>query len=343
MTMPRKKRGAGIIARYHAYTQERNMSYETHEKMNFIVNPASHSGQGLKIWKRVEALLKELALPYEVFFSEKSGDFQRITVGLTERLGEDEELFLVILGGDGSINEAVQGISNFEKVRFGYIPTGSSNDLARDMGLFRSEREALLALADGGREIAMDVGCLSWKAGDVTMHRRFLVSCGIGYDAAVCAGVQSSSVKAVLNRFGLGKLTYLLVGIRQMLAVRYNRAVLRLDGGEKIPMNRMLFAAVMSHRYEGGGFCFCPDADAQDGMLDLCVVDGLPKWKFPAAIPMALKGRHGMFKGVRFYRASKVEIRTQRPLWVHTDGEVPAGEMDRMTVTVLKQKLRFVF
>ena len=319
------------------------MSYETHEKMNFIVNPASHSGAGLKKWERIEALLKEMALPYDVFFSEKSGDFQRITAGLTERLGEDEELFLVILGGDGSINEAVQGISNFEKVRFGYIPAGSSNDLARDMGLFRTEKEALLSLAEGGREVPMDVGCLSWKVGNDTLHRRFLVSCGIGYDAAVCAGVQVSSLKAGLNRLRLGKLAYLLIGIGQMLTVRYNRAVMRLDEGEKIPLRKMLFAAVMSHRYEGGGFCFCPDADAQDGMLDLCVVDGLAKWKFPAAIPMALRGKHGMFQGVRFYRASKVEIRTERPLWVHTDGEVSSGELDRITVTVLKQKLRFVY
>lgn len=294
------------------------------------------------MWKRMEPLLKELELPYEVCFTEKSGDFGRITAGLTERLGEDEELFLVILGGDGSINEAIQGIADFGRVRFGYVPTGSSNDLARDMGLCRPEKEALLALAEGGREIPMDVGCLSWKEGNVTRRRLFLVSCGIGYDAAVCAGVQSSPLKSALNRLGLGKLTYLFIGIRQMLAVRYHRAVMRLDGGEKIHMSKMLFTAIMSHRYEGGGFCFCPEADAQDGLLDLCVVDGLPKWKFPAAIPMALKGRHGIFRGIRFYRASRVEIRTEKPLWVHTDGENPAGQLDRMTVTVLKQKLRFV-
>ena len=76
-------------------------------------------------------------------------------------------------------------------------------------------------------------------------------------------------------------------------------------------------------------------------LLDLCVVNNVPRWKFPIIIPFALKGKHGGFKGVDQYRASRIEIRTSTPCWVQTDGEIP-GKLDRIELTVEKQKLRFI-
>ena len=148
-------------------------------------------------------------------------------------------------------------------------------------------------------------------------------------------------MKDALNKFGLGKLTYLGIGLKQMLTLQYCRASIRLDGREIIKAGKLLFAAGMIHRYEGGGFCFCPKADDQDGLLDLCVVNNVPRWKFPIIIPFAWKGKHGGFKGVDQYRASRIEIRTSTPCWVQTDGEIP-GKLDRIELTVEKQKLRFI-
>lgn len=235
----------------------------------------------------------------------------------------------------------MQGIQHFDRVRFGYIPTGSSNDLARDMGISKDVKKALEQFLEGGREQLMDVGCLWWEEKGQQKKRYFLVGCGIGYDAAVCATAFSSRIKVVLNRIGLGKLSYLGIGLKEMLAAEYVEASIRLDEGKEISLNRMLFAVSMLHRYEGGGFCFCPQADAQDGLLDLCVVDGVPRWKFPFIIPFALKGRHYRFAGVTPYRAARVEIKTSAPLWVQTDGEIP-GKLKQFAVTVEKQKLRFV-
>lgn len=308
----------------------------------FIINPASHSGKGIRLWNRVEEALKERRTPYEAFFSEKRGDIAVLAEKLTSSIKEGEERKLVVLGGDGTVNEAMQGIRNFEQVLFGYIPTGSSNDLARDMGIDRNALQALESVLREDHKTAMDVGCVSWPVNGGHEQRRFLVSCGIGYDAAVCEEALASPVKDVLNRLGLGKLTYLGIGLKQMLAARYVKASIRLDGEKVLHFDKLLFVANMSHRYEGGGFCFCPQADARDGLLDLCVVNEVPRWKFPVIIPFALKGKHFRFAGVTHYRASRIEIRTSAPLWVQTDGEVP-GQLDRITVTVEKQKLRFVY
>lgn len=306
----------------------------------FIINPASHSGKGLRLWQKAEALLRSQGIVYEAFFSERRGDIARIARQLTVSLQDGGERTIVILGGDGSVNEALQGLENFERVRLGYIPTGSSNDLARDLEISRDVSEALQTVRKG-RERRMDLGCVSWEEGGKWHRRYFAVSCGIGYDAAICQEALSSKMKDLFNRFGLGKLTYLGIGLKQMLKARTVRCSLRLDQKEMIRLDRMLFIANMSHRYEGGGFCFCPQADDGDGLLDLCVVNRVPKWKIPVVIPFALFGRHFRFRGVEHYRAARIDIRTDAPLWVQTDGEVPANT-DAVTVTVEKGKLRFV-
>ncbi len=168
-----------------------------------------------------------------------------------------------------------------------------------------------------------------------------MVGCGIGYDAEVCEETFLSPMKSVLNRIGLGKLTYLGIGLKKMVTAPCVRAAVRLDGERIVHLQKMLFVASMLHRFEGGGFCFCPQADAQDGILDVCVVDGVPKWKYPVIIPFALLGRHGRFSGVSLCRARRIDIKTSVPLWVQTDGEVP-GKMDRITITNEKQKVRFI-
>ena len=114
-----------------------------------------------------------------------------------------------------------------------------------------------------------------------------------------------------------------------------------MDGGNPIYVNRFLFIASMIHRYEGGGFKFCPDADAEDGLLDLCFVGNLPKLLILIALPTAFFGKHYLFPHITHYRTSRVEIKTSAPLWVHTDGEVHL-KSDHVYLSCEKQKLRFL-
>lgn len=301
----------------------------------FLVNPASHSGKGKRIWDRVEKQLHARGLSYEVFFSKGPGDIARLA-----KAHSDAGL-LVVLGGDGTVNEALQGILDFSRVRLGYIPTGSGNDLARNLGIVENPEEALDRVIAPRREMYLDVGSVSWREKDGQKQRRFLVSCGMGYDAAVCRMVDSFDLKETLNRIGLGRLAYLGIGLRQMFTADYVKTEILLEDGKILDLERMLFAVSMSHRYEGGGFCFCPQADPEDGLFDLCVVNGVPRWKFPIIIPFARKGRHGIFSGVGLYRARQIKIQASSPLWIHTDGEVPA-KTDRIVIRMEEQKLHFI-
>ncbi len=165
---------------------------------------------------------------------------------------------------------------------------------------------------------------------------------GIGFDAAVCEEALSSRFKKTLNRMGLGKLTYLSIALKQLVAAKSVSCDIYLDDAkEPVHFRRFLFTAFMIHRYEGGGFQFCPMADATDGKLDLCVVGRIPKPVILFALPTAFFGKHYMFPAIRHYAASKAVVHSSIPLWVHTDGEV-SRKADEITVTCTKRQIRLM-
>lgn len=304
---------------------------------HILINPASRSGKGLKIWKEiVEPALQEEGAEYCAYFSKEAGDVaglaRKITAGINDRLT------LIILGGDGTVNEVLQGISDPCRVILGYIPTGSSNDLARDLKIPKDPRQALKLILHTGSVRSMDMGVTTMPDGTT---RFFAVSCGIGFDAAVCEEVSRSRMKTLFNKFGLGKLIYLAIALKELFSAADASCMLHLDGREAVPVRRFLFNACMIHRFEGGGFRFCPDADDHDGILNLCTVGNLPKPLILFALPTAFFGRHYLFPGVDAHTAARIRITASIPLCVHTDGEV-IGHYSELTIECRKNALSFI-
>ncbi|MDR2547733.1 MAG: diacylglycerol kinase family lipid kinase [Lachnospiraceae bacterium] len=293
---------------------------------HFIVNPAAKSGRGRKMWGRLEAELIRRNVEYDVYFSKREGFVTKHVEELTRNWNSDPArppLKIVILGGDGTINETLQGVADFARAEIGYIPTGSSNDMARDLGLPKDIMEILdVILADETRRV-MDIGAISFANDNSRPGRYFAVSSGIGFDAAVCAEVLTSKLKKALNKVKLGKLIYLAIALKQLLFAKRVAANIYLDENkEPIHYKKFLFAAAMVHKYEGGGFKFCPDADHTDGLLDICIVGGLPRLFLLCALPTAFSGKHFIFPGIDSYRCRSIRIEVSALLWVHTDGEV---------------------
>lgn len=305
---------------------------------HIIINPASRSGKGLKIWKdQVEPALRRGGTAYRPYFSEKAGDVSKIAGEILAH-ADTTPVSLIVLGGDGTVNEALQGIPDTSKVILGYIPTGSSNDLARDLDIPTDPTAALDLILHSGTVGSMDLGTVTYADG---RKRRFAVSCGIGYDAAVCEEALRSKAKKVLNKIGLGKLTYLSIALKQLFATKAISGKLILDDGAPVEIGSILFTACMLHRFEGGGFMFSPDADATDGILNLCAVGDISKALILFALPTAFKGRHYRFNGITPYQAKKVFIEVSSPLWVHTDGEVTQKSRS-ITVTCEQNALRII-
>lgn len=304
---------------------------------HIIVNPASKSGFGLKKWKELKKLLLSDLDTYNVQFTSGQMDtykcIRKLTSGNFVR-----PLNLIVLGGDGTINEVLNGIQDFDETILTYLPTGSSNDLARHMQKSSDPGELIKSLSKFKSPSSMDIGTVRYKGG----KRRFIVSSGIGFDAAVCEQAETSTLKKVLNIFKLGKLTYGAIAIKLLLHTPKTSCALYLDDAqEPIHFDNMLFCAVMNHKYEGGGFMFAPDADNSDGYLDICLADSIKLWRALFLLPLALKGKHIGHKGIYHYRAQKITIETSAPLPVHTDGEI-CGHFDRLTINCEPNQLRYI-
>ena len=282
-----------------------------------IINPASRSGKGFLIWQEIEPLLKQQNVSYQAHFSQKSGDCKVLAEKLSEQFA-GKICNLIVLGGDGTINEVLQGISNLESFTIGYIPTGSSNDFARALQIPSVPKQALSVILNGTKPKVLDIGMVSCN----DFEHSFCVSLGVGFDAAVCQEALHSKSTKVLNKLGLGKLTYLMIALKQLITARRVSCELTLDDNSVVHFDRILFLAAMIHPYEGGGFMFCPDADCTDGLLDICLAGNISKIKALMALPSAYKGEHFKFKGLHHFRTKEMTIRLNAPLWVHTDGEV---------------------
>ena len=314
----------------------------------FVINPTSRTGRGQEYWNRIQPILEEKKIQYKAAFSEKIGHTEKLVRKLCEKK-KDRNIHIVVLGGDGTINEAVQGIVDFHKVTLSYIPTGSSNDLARDMGISRVPEEALQAILDRKHDRYMDVGLVRYekaflKGEEISLpDRRFMVGCGIGFDAAVCEEAIHSKIKGNLNRLGLGKLTYLGIALQQVMMAKMATGSITLDSGKAIPLKDIFLAVGMVHRYQGGGFMFCPNAKDNDGLLDVCVAsDVKSKLRILRILPTVFKGNHVHFKEIASYQAKEVLIEVDKPLWVQTDGEVHA-QAKRIRLTNIKEKIHFIY
>lgn len=303
-------------------------------RYEFIVNPQARSGRGKKIWERMEPELKRRNIDFDVYITEKKGHAERIADHLS---GQGQQRTIVVLGGDGTVNEVINGLNVSENITLGYIPVGSGNDFARGLGIPEKTEKALSAVLSPKKIVRMDMGVLS----DGVRTRRFGVSGGMGFDASVCHAVSASRWKRILNRIHLGKLTYAVVAVGTLLRNKPVRVELLREDGKKQVLDRMVFAAFMNLSCEGGGFRFCPDAAPDDGMLDIFLVAGIPKIKILFLLPSAYLGGRLNYHGITRLRCRNLRITAENSVVVHTDGETDTG-WKKAEVRLLNKKLKVI-
>ncbi len=287
---------------------------------HLIVNPKAASGGGRSRLVRAVEILNAHHADYKVHIPASSEKMQALTASLTEK---GRKSHLIVFGGDGTLNTVFQAVKDMEHTRFSCIRMGSGNDFAANMGLPSSVDQAMTHLLEDPEEILLDYGEL-WARKDPAdpgVRRRFLISCGIGYDADICEEVSRSSLKKTLNFFGLGKLVYMAIGIKQMFTREFTPAVIRLDDRAVYRLRGMNFCVGMMHPREGGGVPFCPEAVPTDGLMDVCMADAMSSLKMLAGLPMIYLGLHHLVPELKLLRGSRIRITTKRPQWYHMDGE----------------------
>lgn len=287
---------------------------------HFIINPKSSSGRGIRFWWTVKNELDKREVPYTVTFTKHMGHATELARQICEENAGIKNI--VVLGGDGTMNEVINGIPDFNEVLLGYIPSGSSNDLARSLKIPKDPVEALNNILKPVKFQYLDYGVIEFPDSDIT-PRRFCCSSGMGYDANVCYEVQESPLKKSLNRFGAGKFVYIAIAIKQLFSSKLNCTIL-VDGKRKDTYANTMLVSNMIHKYEGGGLLMAPHADPCDGKLSITLVHGLNSAKAFVLLPTIFTGKHIKHKGVEAFHCSEIEIIMDNDTCVHTDGEIPA-------------------
>lgn len=303
----------------------------------FIVNPNAGWGKGGRVWRVLSCYMEKHQVEYEAYLTTEKGEAKTIARKLTE--GRKEPLMIIGVGGDGTMNELVDGLVFCAPVTLGYIPAGSANDLRRGLKLTSSPLKGLKRIFAGRRHRTVDYGVLSYGEQEVE-HRRFLVSVGIGMDAAVCQELSEKRQRG--RKFGPAgrSLSYILTGLKQILKCRPCKGYIILDGVKRVEFNHIAFISCHIQPYEGGGFKFAPNADCSDGRLEVCVASHASRRKLISVFLEAFRGVRRQ-KGIRCYQCGEVVIHTERLLPVHADGE-SCSLHNELQIACVPRKVRVV-
>lgn len=304
----------------------------------FIVNYTGGSGKAQKTWNKVHYLLKTKNIEYKAYVTKKQGHAREIARKLSEL--DEQDIRIVVVGGDGTINEVINGITDFSRIRFGIIPTGSGNDFARGMNIPIDTSKALDKLLSSVRGEDIDLGEVTKENGE---KRIFAISSGIGMDAIVCKKMIDSKVKKTLNKFGIGGFAYIVHTIATLFTMENYKVKVQMKDSQTTGLNEisfkdLIFLAAMNFSAEGGGVPMNPGAKCDDGLLSICAVSGIPKWKAFFMLPVLVKGRHKGKKGFLLEDVEELIFEAEKPMVLHADGEF-IGEEKYIKMRVLRNVL----
>lgn len=286
-------------------TQSRPMSDAAGGAPLVILNPAGGRGAARRLHGPIERAL--VGGRGELVVTQAPGEAARLAEEAA-RTGRD----VVVVGGDGTLNEAAGGIlASGCSSRLGIVPAGTGNDYAYETLKLPREPLAALEVALTGQPVAMDVGEVN--------GRHFLNSLGVGIDANIAAAAEH------LKRlpFMAGETLYWTASLSE-LVFHYNRCPqLSVTYDEQVvPSQLFALAAVSIGPTYGGGFRINPGADPTDGYFDLCTITK-PAWlRALRLLPMVEKGQHLDQPDVSRRRVRHIILEAHHPIHAHLDGEV---------------------
>ncbi len=292
----------------------------------FIVNGVSGNGRGYRVWKHVERLLCEKQVDYDVVFTEGP----KHATNIARELAKQKNVHAVIaIGGDGTVHEVANGLAGSE-IPLGFIPAGSGNDFAKGLQIPKQSKQAL-ERALSGHKRKMDIAYIN--------HEIFINVAGIGFDAQVAKTANQAPYKKWLNHFRLGAFCYVISFFKVIFRYQPTEVYLMIDEREHA-FKDVWLVAVANAPFYGGGMMICPQAKCDDGLLHICVVHGISRWKLLTLFPRVFFGRHIDTSAVTMLTGQRLKITSSIPLAVHGDGEI-LGETP-LEVTIQQKGLSIV-
>ncbi len=291
------------------------------ETVHAIVNPAAGSGRAARTWPRIRQRLERLGLQIHEARTTEPGAARY----LAETFVTNGAKELLVVGGDGTLNEVVNGILDEQgqprgPVTVTPVPCGTGRDFPRLFGISRAEQVVDLLLS--GERCRVDVGRVSYMGLDGQRQQRYFVNMtDIGLGAETAAWVSTST-----KRLG-GLLAYLVGAVRTIL--RHHAAELSIEiDGHSTFSGPTLMVAIANGRFHAGGMRLAPMASVTDGKFEVFVLREVPRSVLLGSLlPGVYRGTHVRHPAVHHWTGSHVRIASAQPVRIEMDGE-PVGTTD---------------
>lgn len=289
----------------------------TFSKIAFIVNPHAGNGSTGSNWSYIDGIARDRLGHFQTYMTQKPGDAMRFA---EDAVAKDAGL-LVCVGGDGTLNEVINGIMMHEEskrssVMLGFVPNGTGCDFVRTLPIPQNIEHAINVIA-GGHARAIDLGRLYFRDHRGHECRRYfhnITSFGLGGDVA-------QRVNRTTKAFG-PFISFMWATLISIFLYGKKRIRIRIDKGFEQEFT-VWNVAVANGQYHGGGMWVAPDASVHDGLFNVTVIGNLTIPDVFLNFPKLYNGRIYDIDKVVILTGQKVEALSDQRVLLDVDGEQP--------------------
>jgi YegS/Rv2252/BmrU family lipid kinase len=279
-----------------------------------IVNPNAGHGRGKKDWPVIASLLDKYDIQYKVCFTLT----RRHAIVLTQEGILDGYRKIIAIGGDGTLNEIVNGIFMLNScsptdITLSMIMVGTGNDWGKLFGIPTHYELAVQVIKDC-RTRSQDVGKVSFYDGIQKESRYFINIAGLGFDAVVVNRTNLTQDKGYK-----GKAIYFINLLRSLLVYRHTHTSVEIDG--KRIQHDVLSISIGIGKYSGGGMMQTPHALPNDGLFDITIIRKMSKWEVVMSLKKLYDGTLLTHPKIEGYKGKEILIDSDPLIHLETDGE----------------------
>lgn len=292
------------------------------------MNEHAGNGKGRATWRELQ---RSISTSYHCEITNYSTHATKIARSICE--STSESIVLIVVGGDGTIHEVVNGVIGFEHVTIGVVKAGSGNDFSRTFPTFLNALEIDLYMKNR-KQLAMDSGQLQLNQN--TFH--FVNNAGIGLDAYITLLQKQSRSKRWLNKLKLGRLIYTWTLFRALFTFqRFHLQIMTPTETKKF--RDVWLATFCNQRYFGGGMNISPSSEPNDGEMELVIVHRLPPVKLLLLFCTVFLGKHTRFPEVEMLKGRQFHLKIEGDVPYHADGEYLGNTTfnEHVTCTILEK------
>lgn len=285
------------------------------DKWFTIINPVAGNGKGLNDLPLISKLLRDSGIVPISAFTEHHYHAVELTVDAINRGFRK----IIVIGGDGTIHEVVNGLYIQQKVApqevlIAVIAVGTGNDWIRMFGIPRKYSEAIKAIV-AGHSFLQDVGTISYNKASYNQSRYMANVAGVGFDAHV-----NRCYNHLKEKGRKSKWLYIFSALRAVL--RYNSTGVKIWIDDTLTINDIVYSATIGiGKYNGGGMIQMPEAIADDGLFDVTVIRKVSRLGVLFRFKSLFNGKIYKNSMIDHYRGRRIRIESTPEISVEVDGE----------------------